>query len=335
MTENISFAFNPENFPGYESISVDSIGANDRHPRRGGSTWSEEQKPLDFYLGARPTSPQKAPPFPQKSNEAVNKEGRRRVLTKDAGKNTDAKLQVSTKEPIIFPEAVDHTEPQEDGFSDSNNEPFADEVSRKEEKDYWFGVDPNFYTFSAYFRRCLGAGHHGPPWFTFSYDVLFSCLFSIINMTILATLQYYGLTPYNLGMLSYLPSFGASSTLVFYLYTTPGAQPRALILTHICGAFLGISWAHVFKPVGEPLSQLLACAFAVGMMTAIMMVTSSFQPSASATTCLAAFHLYGQLNDQGYIFLVTPAIIGPVIIVFLGWIFNNLIPWRHCYPSWL
>lgn len=335
MTAYSSFAFSPENFPGFDSISVDSRGATDRHPQRVDSTWSREQQPLDFHFGARPTYPQQAPPVSPTPNEVESKYRKKGVLQNHGGKNTDAKPHGSTTEPIVFPEAVDHLAPQDDGFSDTNNEPFEAEDSKENEKDNWFGADPDFFTFSAYFRRCLGAGHHGPPWFTFSYDVLFACLFSITNMTILATLQYYGLRPYDLGMLSYLPSFGASSTLVFYLYTTPGAQPRALIMTHICGAFLGISWAHIFKPVGEPLSQLLACAFAVGMMTVIMMITSSFQPSASATTCLAAFHLYGQLNDQGYLFLVTPAVIGPVIIVFLGWILNNLIPWRHCYPSWL
>lgn len=228
-----------------------------------------------------------------------------------------------------------HSEPLNDDVIVENHEPIETERVVNKEGTHIVERDPNFFTLSAYFRRCFGAGHRGPPWFTFSYDVLFTCLFTMISMTILATLEYYGLQPYNLGMLSYLPSFGASSTLVFYLYTSPGAQPRALILTHITGAFLGISWAHITKPLGEPLNQLLACAIAVSMMTALLMLTNSFQPSASATTCLAAFHLYGQLSDQGYIFLVTPATIGPVIIVFLGWIFNNLIPWRHCYPSWL
>eukprot|EP00796_Vickermania_ingenoplastis_P006312 gene6312-4542_t len=195
--------------------------------------------------------------------------------------------------------------------------------------------DPDFFTFGAYCRRCMGAGQPGPSWFNFSYDAIFTCIFSITTMTILATIQYYGLRPYDLGMLSYLPSFGASSTLVFYLSTSPGAQPRALILTHITGAFLGVSWSHITDSVDPPLYQLLACAFAVSMMTALMMLTNSFQPSASATTCLAALHSYGQMKDQGYMFLVTPATLGPVIIVFLGWVFNNLVPWRRSYPSWL
>lgn len=195
--------------------------------------------------------------------------------------------------------------------------------------------DQNFYTLRGYLKRCTGAGHKGPPFFTFSYDVLFTCVFSIFNLTILSTLEYYGLDPYDQGLLSYLPSFGATSTLIFYLYTAPGAQPRALILSHICGAFLGISCAHITSSLEEPFSQLLACTIAVSILTALMMMTNTFQPSASATTCLAALHVHGHMSDAGYMFLVTPATIGPVISVFFAWLFNNIVPWRHCYPCWL
>lgn len=230
-----------------------------------------------------------------------------------------------------FARTVDGVHSKGGGGEGSSPLPAAEEGGGSNSQQY----EEDFFTLKAYCKRLLGAREQGPAWFRVSFDGMLACLFSIINMTILATLQYYGLRPHNLGLLSFLPSFGASSTLVFYLSTSPGAQPRALISTHIVGAFLGISWAHITSSLDQPLGQLLACAFAVAMMTALMMLTNSFQPSASATTCLAALHPYGQMKDQGYMFLVTPALIGPVIIVFLGWIFNNLVPWRHCYPSWL
>ncbi|EPY39022.1 HPP family protein [Angomonas deanei] len=119
------------------------------------------------------------------------------------------------------------------------------------------------------------------------------------------------------------------------LLVSPGAQPRALILTHIVGAFLGVSWGHITKSLPEPLNHLLASAFAVPMITVLMMMTGTMQPSAAATTCLAAFHTYGEMKDQGFMFLVTPATLGPCVLVFLAWILNNLIPWRSNYPLWL
>ncbi|EPY27378.1 HPP family protein [Strigomonas culicis] len=120
-----------------------------------------------------------------------------------------------------------------------------------------------------------------------------------------------------------------------YLLTSPGSQPRALVATHIVGAFLGVSWAHITSSLPQPLGQLLACAFAVSILTALMMITGTMQPSASATTCLAALHEYGAMKDQGFMFMVCPALLGGCVICFLGWILNNLIPWRHCYPVWL
>lgn len=185
-----------------------------------------------------------------------------------------------------------------------------------------------------YLRRLKGAGQPGLALFAPSWDGVPAFLFTAITLIVLAVIEYFGLEPYDLGMLSYLPSFGASCCLVMCLLTSPGAQPRALVFTHIVGAFLGVAWAHIFNSLPKPLSQQLACAFAVAIVTALMMLTGTLQPSASATTCLAAFHLYGQMHDQGFMFMVTPATLGPCVIVFLGWLFNNLIPWRHCYPVW-
>ncbi|KAG5468098.1 hypothetical protein LSCM1_02067 [Leishmania martiniquensis] len=185
-----------------------------------------------------------------------------------------------------------------------------------------------------YLCRLKGAGRPGPVLFAPTWDCIPAFLFTAITLIVLAVIEAFGLAPYNLGLLSYLPSFGASCCLVMCLLSSPGAQPRALILSHIVSAFLGVSWSHITSSLPKPLSQQLACSFAVGMITALMMLTGALQPSASATACLAAFHMYGQLKDEGFMYMVTPATIGPCVIVFLGWVFNNLVPWRHCYPVW-
>lgn len=189
--------------------------------------------------------------------------------------------------------------------------------------------------FVTYVRRLKGAGQTAPPFFAPTWDAIPSCVFTMIALMICTVIEAFGLQPYGLGLLSYLPSFGASCALVMCLLTSPGAQPRALVPSHITGAFLGVSWAHIMNSLPKPLSQQLALSFAVSMLTALMMLTGTLQPSASATTCLAALHLYGEMKDQGFMFLVTPATIGPCVVVFMGWLLNNLIPWRHCYPVWL
>lgn len=186
----------------------------------------------------------------------------------------------------------------------------------------------------AYFKRLKGAGKPGPSWFVWTWDSIPAFVFTGITLMVLGVIEAFGLQPYDLGLQSYLPSFGASCCLVMCLLTSPGAQPRALIPTHIVGAFLGVSWSHITGSLPSPLDQQLACAFAVAILTALMMITGTFQPSASATTCLAAFHVFGQMKDQGFMFLVAPATVGPCVVVFCGWALNNLIPWRHCYPVW-
>ncbi|KPA81984.1 hypothetical protein ABB37_03167 [Leptomonas pyrrhocoris] len=188
--------------------------------------------------------------------------------------------------------------------------------------------------FLAYLRRLKGAGQPGPAFWNPTWDGIPAFLFTAITLEVLAVIEAFGLQPYDKGLLSYLPSFGASCCMVFCLLTSPGAQPRAIVFTHIIGAFFGVSWAHITNNLPKPLSQQIACAFAVGIMTALMMLFGALQPSASATTCLAAFHLYGQMKDQGFMFMVAPATVGPLVIVFLGVLFNNIIPWRHCYPVW-
>lgn len=213
-----------------------------------------------------------------------------------------------------------------------HNVPAEVQVPQDPEEDVVERKHENF--FLVYLRRLKGAGQPGPSIWAPSWDGIPAFLFTAITLEVLAVIEAFGLQPHNLGLLSYLPSFGASCCLVFCLLTSPGAQPRALIITHIFGAFFGVSWAHITNNLPKPLSQQIACAFAVGMMTALMMLFGALQPSASATTCLAAFHLYGQMHDQGFMFLVTPATLGPFIIVFLGVVFNNVIPWRHCYPVW-
>lgn len=186
-----------------------------------------------------------------------------------------------------------------------------------------------------YLSRLKGEGQRGPGWFSPSWDAVLSCIFSVVALIILAVIQAFGFESYDLGLEALIPSMGSTCTQVLYLLTTPGAQPRAVLGAHFTGAFLGLSWAHIFKSLFSPLGGQLACAIGVALLTVLMMVTGAIHAPASATTCVAALHQYGQMHDKGFMFLVTPALLGPSVIVFLGWVLTNAVPWRHCYPLWL
>lgn len=102
---------------------------------------------------------------------------------------------------------------------------------------------------------------------------------------------------------------------------------------------MGLSFAHLFRGIGidKPLAELIAGMLGSCILTSMMMVTNCFQPSSCATVFIAARHNvnFGAVNDKGYLFLVTPTLLGPAIIILFGWLLNNLIPWRECYPAWL
>ncbi|ORC93232.1 uncharacterized protein TM35_000011090 [Trypanosoma theileri] len=185
---------------------------------------------------------------------------------------------------------------------------------------------------STYIKRLRGGGVEGLPVFAPSLDLVPTFLLSIGIMLVLAAVDVFALEPY--GLQSYLPSFGSSCALTVCLMTTPGAQPRCFILTHFIGAFLGLSFGHATKTLEQPLGRLLASVFAVSVLSPLMSLLGWFQPSSSATAVLAAFHEYGRMNDEGYMFLVAPVLLGVFIIFILSWVTNNLVPWRPAYPLW-
>ncbi|KAH9598812.1 HPP protein [Trypanosoma melophagium] len=183
-----------------------------------------------------------------------------------------------------------------------------------------------------YTKRLRGGGGIGLPLFTPSYDVVPTFVFSTSIMLVLAAIDVFALEPYALQ--AYFPMFGASCALTTCLITSSGAQPRCLFLTHFVGALLGLSFGHVTKSLEQPLGRLLAGVFAVGVLSPLTTLFGGFQPSSSATAVLAAFHEYGRMNDEGFMFLVVPVILGVFIIFILSWVANNLIPWRTAYPLW-
>ncbi|RNE95695.1 HPP family protein, partial [Trypanosoma conorhini] len=90
-------------------------------------------------------------------------------------------------------------------------------------------------------------------------------------------------------------------------------------------------FAHATGSLAQPLGQLLAGAFAVALLTPACLLFGWFQLSSSATAVLAVFHKRGRMHDAGYIFLVTPVLLGGLIVFACSWLMNSLIPWRPSY----
>jgi len=106
--------------------------------------------------------------------------------------------------------------------------------------------------------------------------------------------------------------FGASAVLVFGVASSPLAQPKNVILGHLITAFIGVFF---YQYIGV---TPLTLAIATGLGVTSMLVSKTTHPPAGANPILI------MLSGQGWLFLVTPVLIGSIIIVFMGKGFEKL-----------
>lgn len=126
-----------------------------------------------------------------------------------------------------------------------------------------------------------------------------------------------------IGLLSYMEAslgdvallmapFGATAVLVFGVPDSPLAQPKNVILGHLITAFIGLVFVHY---VGV---TPLTLALATGLGVTAMLASKTTHPPAGANPILI------MLSGQGWGFLITPVLMGAVIIVLVGKVFRML-----------
>ncbi len=120
----------------------------------------------------------------------------------------------------------------------------------------------------------------------------------------IGALSFFDHTFYDIALL--MAPFGATTVLVFGVPDSPLAQPKNVILGHLLTAFVGVFFVQ-FIGVSP-----LFLAMATGIAVSLMMVTKTTHPPAGANPLLI------MLAGQGWDFLVTPVLIGSVIIVLIG-----------------
>ncbi|HGH6014535.1 TPA: HPP family protein [Vibrio mimicus] len=100
--------------------------------------------------------------------------------------------------------------------------------------------------------------------------------------------------------------FGATAVLVFGVPDSPLAQPKNVIFGHLITAFVGIFFTQ-FIGVSS-----LSLALATGIAVSAMLLTKTTHPPAGANPLLI------MLAGQSWTFLVTPVLLGAVLIVLVG-----------------
>lgn len=121
-------------------------------------------------------------------------------------------------------------------------------------------------------------------------------------------------------------SLGASAVLVYGAVRSPLAQPRNLIGGHLISALVGVTCWQWFG--SDP---ALAQALAVATAIALMHLTRTLHPPGGATALIAVIGSE-QVHAMGYLFVLLPGLVGPLVLLLVGLLVNN-IPQSRRYPE--
>ncbi|MFH7005304.1 HPP family protein [Flavobacterium bizetiae] len=121
-------------------------------------------------------------------------------------------------------------------------------------------------------------------------------------------------------------SFGASSVLVYGIIQSPFSQPRNLVGGHVISAFIGVT-VHKLAPD----IIWIAAPLAVSLAIIAMQITKTLHPPGGATALIAVIGTE-KVKALGYIYVISPVLVGTLILLLTALIFNNMTSTRS-YPS--
>nr|WP_294781548.1 HPP family protein [uncultured Flavobacterium sp.] len=151
-----------------------------------------------------------------------------------------------------------------------------------------------------------------------------SFLGSFVGIGILAYLESSQFTGSDVIYL--IGSFGASSVLIYGIIQSPFSQPRNLIGGHLISAFIGVSVNKLVPDI-----VWISAPLAVSLSIIFMQITKTLHPPGGATALIAVTGS-AQIKTLGYMYVISPVLIGVLILFFTALIFNNMTKSRS-YPN--
>lgn len=118
-----------------------------------------------------------------------------------------------------------------------------------------------------------------------------------------------------------LGSFGASCVLIFGFPDSPFSQPRNVIGGHVLASFIGLVFLWLCG------AHWWSMALAAGTAIAGMMITRTVHPPAGSNPVIV------MLLAPTWSFMLTPTLIGAIILVLVALFFNNA-PKGRTYPRY-
>ena len=173
-----------------------------------------------------------------------------------------------------------------------------------------------------YFSKMKGTTK-SPPAVGLS-EIIWSWIGSFLGIAAVAAVNNTIVDKTDLVMI--IGSFGASAVLIYGAIRSPLAQPRNFIGGHMISAAIGVT---TFKLLPAPL--WLASAIAVATSIAIMHATKTLHPPGGATALIAVIGSQ-KIHNLGYLYVLIPAGVGPLIMLAVALLVNNL-PENRRYPE--
>lgn len=119
-------------------------------------------------------------------------------------------------------------------------------------------------------------------------------------------------------LIFFMAPLGASCVLAFAVWESPLSQPRNIIGGHFLATLVGLI---VLNTMGKsPLSMALA----VGITIAVLILTKTTHPPAGADPIIVI------MGGVTWSFIITPVLIGSLVVVILAFIINRLA--KRKYP---
>lgn len=176
---------------------------------------------------------------------------------------------------------------------------------------------------SGYFRKMRGTTRGSPPRVS-NAEIVWSWVGAFLGIALVAWVDQFFFEGIDLSLM--IGSFGASAVLVYGAVRSPLAQPRNLVGGHIISAIVGVICWKLLHPY-----PWLAEAVAVASAIALMHATRTLHPPGGATALIAVIGS-AEIHELGFWYVLIPATIGPLILLAVAVLVNN-IPESRRYPE--
>lgn len=178
-------------------------------------------------------------------------------------------------------------------------------------------------SFANYFKKMRGTTKGGPPRVSNS-EIFWSWVGAFIGIGACGALSEYYFDGHDLTMI--IGSFGASAVLAYGAVRSPLAQPRNLVGGHVVSAIIGVLTYKLLHPY-----PWAADAVAVATAIAVMHATRTLHPPGGATALIAVIGSQ-KIHALGFYYVLIPATVGPLILLTVALLVNN-IPSSRRYPE--